>query len=192
MGYRDKFWRIKENVPEIYKNAQINEIDAGIAKRFNEMLILKTQKFRGFYIYGNTGVGKSHIAYALTKIHQWIVVVKSTTITKAIKNTFNFCVDNEDPQYEQIQDDIDFLEDITHFVGLLIIDDIGSAEKDSQAVVDRYFEIIDERSENKRWMSFTSNLNPNELTLKFGKRMVDRMLMGCDVIELVDINRRML
>lgn len=190
-----KLKNLINNVPEAYKNAQMSDIEPAISKRMEDMIIQRTQPFRTFYLYGDTGVGKTFTAYAIRKFlldnDLSAVVVKSTAIIRAIRNTFNFCRE-EDPRFDEILDDKDFWEDISMYNGLLIIDDVGSTEKDTPAVLDRYFEIIDARCEDKKFTSFTSNFSPNELVPKMGKRTVDRMMMCCDPIELVGINRRML
>ena len=193
MEYGYKFKNILKDVPKAYIDADISKIEPQIAKQWED-IFHRIAPLRFFYLYGGTGVGKTYTAYAIKKLlsdnNHSAVVVKNTAIIKAIKNSFNFCRD-DDPRFDEILDDNDFLRDISLYKGLLIIDDIGSAEKDTPAVIDRYFEIIDERSENGRPMSFTSNFSPNELVPKIGKRTVDRMMMECDPIELVGINRRL-
>lgn len=189
------------NIPEIYKNVDIGSINPIISLHCRNISESKKWK-KGVYLYGKPGVGKTYALYAMRKFFSTIdfgspetgivnldtMVVKSMDIVNAIRNTFVSPQDPESREYREYQDNIEFLNELKK-VHILFIDDVG-VEKMSEAVLSRYHEIIDTRCDNRMPLSFTSNLDLNELRKTWGARMISRITSCCESLELTGVDRR--
>jgi len=182
---------IKTIISQRYTNATIKNINPKIAEMVEESV--KKRKGQNLYIFGDSGVGKTYIAYA---IYNFVkdndlpcAVVKNLDIVDAIKGTFIGLPEQDNPRYNEILAKLDLLKELETYKGLLIIDDVG-VEKSSEAVIVKLFQIINERYE---WMLptiYTSNYDLNELKEKVGDRIVGRMAEDCIVIKLEGENKR--
>lgn len=74
-------------------------------------------------------------------------------------------------------------------VRLLVLDDIG-AEKASEWVEARFYEIIDYRYNHLLPTVITSNLTPSELSKKVGERIADRIREMCKVVAIKTSSQR--
>lgn len=120
-------------------------------------------------LWGEPGNGKTHLASAIVNELSkkgYIVVFQSVPeLLQRIRSTFN----NENKENEtQIMRAL--LE-----CDLLILDDIG-AEKTTEWVEEKLFNIIDGRYRKELPTLYTSNLEPKELKNQVGKRSYDRMV----------------
>ncbi|HDV8362710.1 TPA: ATP-binding protein [Bacillus cereus] len=120
-------------------------------------------------LWGEPGNGKTHLAAAIVNELSkkgYIVVFQSVPeLLQRIRSTFN----NENKENEtQIMRAL--LE-----CDLLILDDIG-AEKTTEWVEEKLFNIIDGRYRKELPTLYTSNLEPKELKNQVGKRSYDRMV----------------
>jgi len=174
-----------------YISASIDEIDQGVADIVKKSI--QERKGQSMYIYGDTGVGKSYIAYAiynLVKKHNLpCAVVRSLDIVEATKATFMGLPSVDHPEYENIHNMSKFLKELGTYKGLLIIDDIGS-EKSSEGVAVKLFQIINDRYEWMNHTIYTSNLNLNELKEKVGDRIVSRIVEDCKIIKIEGEDKR--
>ncbi len=182
---------LKTQIKPRYKDSSVKNINSGIYKMLEESI--KKREPPCLYIFGDTGVGKTYIAYAIynlvTEHGLPCVVVRGLDIVEAIKGTFTGLPHYESPQYESTVEMIQFLKDLSEYKGLLIIDDVG-VEKSSEAVIVKMFQIINDRYE---WMyptTYTSNLDLNELKEKVGDRIVGRIVEDCEIIKLEGNNKR--
>ncbi len=120
-------------------------------------------------LWGEPGNGKTHLAAAIVNELSkkgYIVVFQSVPeLLQRIRSTFN----SENKENE------------THIMrallecDLLILDDIG-AEKTTEWVEEKLFNIIDGRYRKELPTLYTSNLEPKELKNQVGKRSYDRMV----------------
>lgn len=129
----------------------------------------------GIYLYGNSGVGKTHITACmvneLIKQNRPTLFTNFFEISQIIKSTFNNKKHNESDMIDKIAT-IDFL----------FIDDLGTEKvtKDGEDtwLQEKIFEIINKRYNNKKPTIFTSNYSLSELINDRGlmKKTVDRIL----------------
>lgn len=127
-------------------------------------------------LWGDPGNGKTMLAACihneLTTKGKVVVFVSMPDLLSKIKSTFN--QDNRESE-EQILKAL-----IT--CDLLIIDDLG-AEKTTDWVQEKVFEIVDGRYRRQKPILSTSNLEPKELVHKIGKRSYDRLIELSQPIE---------
>ncbi len=154
----------------------------------------------GLYIYGDSGVGKTHAAYGMfLKLHDEgipVSFVKSYDISNAIdicSRPMPFPMsrfdeeeegaeDMSSPHFQWVEAD-KFMDDLKNFNGILIIDDIG-AEKINNEALEKYYEIIDSRYDINCPTIYTSNLSLPELGNVFYKRICSRINRTCKLVQL--------
>lgn len=135
-----------EDVSIIIKNAMIAQFKNGV----------------GLYLWGKTGVGKTHIAYAIAK-H-----LDEKKINVCFKK-IGFLME----ELRKFEDDY-LLEDIYKSRGVLFLDDVGS-EKCSEWVREKLYLILDYRSEHMLPVVITSNCDMDMLAEKVGSRISSRI-----------------
>ncbi|EJR71404.1 hypothetical protein IK9_06055 [Bacillus cereus VD166] len=120
-------------------------------------------------IWGEPGNGKTHLAAAIVNELSkkgYIVVFQSVPeLLQRIRSTFNSENKENETQIMRALLECD----------LLILDDIG-AEKTTEWVEEKLFNIIDGRYRKELPTLYTSNLEPKELKHQVGKRSYDRMV----------------
>lgn len=120
-------------------------------------------------IWGEPGNGKTHLAAAVVNELSkkgYIVVFQSVPeLLQRIRSTFNSENKENETQIMRALLECD----------LLILDDIG-AEKTTEWVEEKLFNIIDGRYRKELPTLYTSNLEPKELKNQVGKRSYDRMV----------------
>ena len=120
-------------------------------------------------IWGDPGNGKTHLAAAIVNAllkKGYIVVFQSVPeLLQRIRSTFNSENKENETQIMRALLECD----------LLILDDIG-AEKTTEWVEEKLFNIIDGRYRKELPTLYTSNLQPKELQNQVGKRSYDRMV----------------
>lgn len=120
-------------------------------------------------IWGDPGNGKTHLAAAIVNELSkkgYIVVFQSVPeLLQRIRSTFNSENKENETQIMRALLESD----------LLILDDIG-AEKTTEWVEEKLFNIIDGRYRKELPTLYTSNLQPKELQNQVGKRSYDRMV----------------
>lgn len=137
---------------------------------------------KGLYLYGQTGVGKTHIAYAIAsffnenKYKTWFL--NTGEMLRQMREEFEK-TEFIEPIYEQLID----------FNGLLFLDDIG-AEKMTDWVRETFYLILNNKYENMIPVIFTSNYSLDELAEKVGDRVVSRIMGICDILKLEGNDRR--
>ncbi len=120
-------------------------------------------------LWGEPGNGKTHLAAAIVNELSkkgYIVVFQSVPeLLRRIRSTFNSENKENETQIMRALLECD----------LLILDDIG-AEKTTEWVEEKLFNIIDGRYRKELPTLYTSNLEPKELKNQVGKRSYDRMV----------------
>ncbi|GCF83366.1 hypothetical protein BCACH14_53420 [Bacillus cereus] len=120
-------------------------------------------------LWGEPGNGKTHLAAAIVNQLSkkgYIVVFQSVPeLLQRIRSTFNSENKENETQIMRALLECD----------LLILDDIG-AEKTTEWVEEKLFNIIDGRYRKELPTLYTSNLEPKELKNQVGKRSYDRMV----------------
>lgn len=179
-------------------NASFAEIDITDKKRVKVIKWLKNfydkydknGNFKGLYLHGNFGCGKTYLISALfneiSKKRVSTEIVYYPELLRDIKSDFDSYADR-----------IDYLEN----VDLLLIDDIG-AEKVTEWSRDEILgTILQKRMNNYKTTFFTSNLNIEELERHLrinaysddeikARRIIERVKQLTEDLELISENKR--
>lgn len=127
----------------------------------------------GLFIMGSYGSGKSHVAAAicnrmLDQEYRCRYANVPETLAE-LRATYN-----GNGKEDAILDELTTTD-------LLVLDDIG-AEKPTEWAVDRLYTVIDSRYRHMRPTIYTTNLSLDEMDLRIGGRIVDRVLGSCQVV----------
>lgn len=179
-------------------NASFSDIDITDKKRVKVIKWLKkfydtydkNEKFKGLYLHGNFGCGKTYLISALfnemSKKRVSTEIVYYPELLRDIKSDFDTFADR-----------IEYLEN----VDLLLIDDIG-AEKVTEWSRDEILgTILQKRMNNYKTTFFTSNLNIEELERHLrinsysddeikARRIIERVKELTEDMELISENKR--
>lgn len=131
-----------------------------------------------YYIFGETGVGKTHFATAIIRRDYKGRVKNLSQISRQVR-------ESEDATQED-----KIIKELC--VGPLVLDDIGN-EKYTEFMSNLLFEIIDRRLCNMQYgLIITSNLDPENLSQLVGYRTVSRImgLVGQNILLLKGADRR--
>lgn len=173
---------IEGKIPPRYKDVDIEAVDPKI----REWTFGPHKDGKGLYLYGPTGTGKTHAAYAIYRIlmenRVASRIVNSAVMLQDIKDDFKYGA--KDPYYQSKFDSW------VDFNGVLLIDDLG-AEKITDWVLETFYTLINTRYENKRTTILTSNYNVEEIAARLGDRIASRMVEMCDVMKLDGNDRRL-
>lgn len=174
---------VKVYLPMRFENVCYEHVPEQIKEKFEK--ILETR--RGIFIHGKSGVGKTHVAYALMKNcilekDRSAKVVNVPELLHNIRNDFNV---HDRKTYEFSE-----AESINKYRGLLILDDIG-AEKCSDWVLETFYIIINNRYNQILPTIFTSNLTIQEFAEHYGDRITSRVVGMCDIYEMTGEDRRL-
>jgi DNA replication protein DnaC len=150
------------------------ELALEVARDFYETYDPKESRnllFSGLY-----GVGKSHLAFSIVRdlMMKKEVTCIFTSVPKLlthIRDTFRKDSDVSELQLLIALEEID----------VLVLDDIG-AEKESDWVHEKIFELIDSRA--GKHTIYTTNLSSVELDQKIGKRNFSRLIMDTEIVRI--------
>lgn len=153
----------------------------GVSKRYYEALAEpKFNKRESFYLFGDAGRGKTHLACSIINIdvkEKGMSEIRLVNVPKLIME-----YRNADFEYKQ--------KIISEFsAGLMIFDDLG-AEYQSEFSQEFIFMIIENRWNRMPWTGFTSNLSINELP--YSDRIKSRIkgVVGDNVHEITGKDKR--
>lgn len=147
-----------------------------------------SDKPQNLLLYGNTGVGKSHLAHAIAlqvkdKGHTAVFIPVTHLLTN-IRDTYNRQSKYTEAQYIRVMVDVE----------LLVLDDLGTEYikrkgNDESWVLSKLFEIIDARSGKST--VYTTNLTMDQLLDVMEKRLFSRMMKGAVVKKLESTDKRL-
>lgn len=136
--------------------------------------VLEWAKEMGRYYYkggqgnilliGDTGRGKSHLAYSIVK-----ALSESQKTLATMVNVMDLLAEIKS-DFSQEQFWMDKLKEVDY----LVLDDLG-AERSSDWATSLIYSILNKRSRT----IITSNLSPDKLSDRYGKRVASRILKGC-------------
>lgn len=126
-------------------NPELSKLCRNYAKKF-------TKNFKWLVLYGNTGVGKTYMAAAITNaVMNNGFSARFTTVSQFERRLWN--TQNKHDLYSEYTE-----------CGLLVIDDMG-AERNSEYMNEILFNLIDERLKRQKPVVITTNL-PQEFIAK--------------------------
>ena len=174
----------KKVLPLRFHNASYENDVSAVAKK---VMVDQIQARNGLFIYGEVGVGKTHIACAMAKeiMNNGFEVMFYNTgkFLEMLRNEFNKDF-NENEDYKGL------FQEAMDFKGILILDDIG-AEKVSDWVIERLYLIINEKYESMIPVIFTSNCDKEILSARLGDRIVSRIAGMTVTLEIPGRDRRL-
>jgi DNA replication protein DnaC len=160
-------------------------------KDYLDNVVDRVENGDSLYIYSeNTGNGKT--TWSSKIMNQYIrkVVAKSDLEHEVLYLNVSLFVEAMRNQYTEYSEDIARLREDAMNCKLLILDDIG-AERPSEYVCERLYDLINHRYTNMLSTIYTSNLTPFELGDRLGSRIESRV-RSAEQIKLVGADRRTL
>lgn len=159
--------------PLRYQNVSYEtDVPENVKQTFTEQI----RQRKGVYLYGEAGVGKTHIACALIK-H-----LTEKGIEAKFYNAGDFLEqlreDFEKGGYYEDEDGSEYLglfRETMNFPGVLVFDDLG-AEKISDWARERFYLIINKKYEDMIPMIFTSNVDLEIISARLGDRVASRIV----------------
>jgi DNA replication protein DnaC len=137
---------------------------------------------KGLWIQGDVGTGKTTLAMLVSKAA--LAAGRSVAIY-SLPRLLNLLRESMD----SVEGKLDYLDRLTA-VDLLHIDDLG-AENRTDWVLEQLYSIVNARYEAERAIVATTNLMPDELSERLGRRTVSRLVEICgDLIPLFGEDRR--
>lgn len=157
---------------EIGDNPEFNNAYAR-CKRYCTNAAVILQKNLGIYIYGDVGVGKTHLIACMANAlmenndrHYTVLFTSISSLIKRITSTFNN--DAEETEEEILKS--------LKLVDFLFIDDIGAENADSTFVKSKIYDLINLRYSVRKPVIFTSNKSILELLHSgYEQRTIDRI-----------------
>ncbi len=177
---------IKESkVPELFQGASINDLDCSTAKMLSAD--------QSYFIMGDVGVGKSHMAVAIMR--EYLKTVSPQYNEKAGEYRIEFSVREENilPLFVEVPELLLRIRDtynegsnetekdiVEHFTRtpFLVLDDLGS-EKASEFSTLMLYLIINRRCTQNKTTIITSNLNLEEIKERLSNRISSRIKGMC-------------
>lgn len=177
------------NIPDAFQDATLDTVD----------IPLDLEK--GMFFYGGIGTGKTYAACAVLNDY----LAKHTGRPQLVKGEIVGCIgifcdlinlwDSIRASYKEGSfGEADMLRR-AKTVELLVLDDIG-AEKPTDWVGEKLFQVVNTRYNSRLRTIVTSNLSPSELVKRWGDkltgdRIVSRLQEMCEIIHLKGLDRRL-
>ena len=177
---------------ERYKNVSFEKSTAQNAKyegilnrckKYTEVAEQVLSRGIGIYLYGPSGVGKTHItacmANRLMENYYTVLFTNFSEISKQIRRTFNKKGESEQAFIDKLAS-IDFL----------FIDDFGTERlqrnEEDLWLQEKVFDIVNKRYNNNKPIIYTSNYSMTEMISKRGlmQKTLDRIYETCEPMEL--------
>lgn len=163
---RDKHRAYRRLVPPRYKGAKLTDFPSQPRVAIEKWVKCKTDSF--FTVTGICGCGKTHYAYAvyrylafMSKECEFINGPKYISSIYQSMRSPDFYVD--DSRYQNVE--------------FLIIDDIG-ADRSTEFVMMKWYDLINTRYENNRKTFIVSNMTAEQFAKKYGDRIASRVFSG--------------
>ena len=167
MGIDERFWRL----PEF-------QVEDGNKTAYEAVQEFIDKPSKGLFLFGPAGTGKTHLAVKVAQEVDGSKFQKVPKLLLTLKSNF----DGSGYENEII------IEKLAK-APVLVLDDLG-AEKASDWVAETVYILIDERYGNMKPTVITSNYSPSELAVRFGDRIVSRIMEMCRVIEIKTSDKR--
>jgi len=181
----------KLKIPNIFQSASYEKDVSDSLKKATESMF-KTRK--GLYLWGASGCGKSHAAYAIARYidevkDAQVMVFKSADILEMMKQDMDIKNSDKETNGDLYFGESNFLKGIKDYKGILVIDDLG-VTKETEWEIQTFYQIIDRKYEDMIPTIITSNLGLDEISKKMGDRIASRIAGMCQVFEMTGKDKR--
>ncbi|MDR3022183.1 MAG: ATP-binding protein [Clostridiales bacterium] len=117
---------------------------------------------------GNTGTGKTHLAGCVSNMlmengHS-VIFVSAMQFVRSMTKYHTTFDDTKEQHYAPYMD-----------TDMLIIDDLGTESMFNNITIEYLYQIVSQRLSNNKHMLITTNLNREQLTDRYGMRIVSRL-----------------
>jgi len=163
----------------------MNELHTQIEKWLKN----RTLEKRGLFIYGNTGVGKTHnlkILYQLNKEKKGDATFY--TVPEFLNKIAMLRMEMGHDRH-QFGRNTEIVKKMLGGQNTLILDDIGTETLSERKLEDLYT-VINNMYENNKTLILSSNLSLQELERKVGDRICSRIMGMCHLLELTGDDKR--
>ncbi|HEM2548801.1 TPA: ATP-binding protein [Streptococcus suis] len=167
------FENFKAETPE---EKQLLEFARGQVEKYKQGMTGNT------LITGQTGIGKSHLSFAMAKAinehfkdigkPKSVLFVSLTEIIKQIKNGWNYGKGAKLTEFDAVK--------LLTSVDFLILDDLGAKNANISSKGDWEQEFLFDILNNRETTIINTNLNSQELKTVYNERNVSRILKGLD------------
>lgn len=158
-------------------------------KDYQDNVLERVANGDSLYIYSaNVGNGKTTFSSKIMNQYIRKIIAKSDLEHEVLYLNVSLFVEAMRNQYSEYSADISRLKEEAMNCKLLILDDIG-AERPSEYVCERLYDLINHRYTNMLATIYTSNLTPFELGDRLGSRIESRV-RSAEQIKLVGADRR--
>jgi len=169
-------------IPRRYEKASLDDLQDTLRKLFEKLM-----PHKGVYLFGATGVGKTHslcaVARELVMWGYWVKRIVWERLTLGIRGSFR---DDDISEQEIIQPLID--------CDILIIEDLGTSTSADRTESDFNLRvlltILDARNEDMRPTWISSNKSIEQLAETFDDRVASRLCEHCEIVLLEGRDRR--
>lgn len=165
-----------------------------VVEEYVEEFAARREAGEGLYLFGSTGTGKTHLAYAAVnalidhpRIQGGVLAVSALDLVHAIKRGF----DAPRPRSGEEAPDKpgERLSDAAREAPLLLLDDLGAA-KPSSWLFEQMHALADHRYRELLPTLVTSNYAPEDLASRVGSPAASRLLEACPPVEVPGADHR--
>lgn len=209
MNQSKNFNRIKKlydsaNIPEHFRKARVETIEHEHDKTaslfaakdtISEFLatspVTNQASPLGFYMYGGTGCGKTHLAISILNVMilKYGIQSRYCKFSKDFINALKASYNKKDDWGDQELDSSAKIEKELQTVPVLVIDDFG-VTKDSDWSLEKTYDLLTTRLEANRITIITSNTKMEDLAGVFSNRIFSRLCEMTRPIEFLNIDYR--
>lgn len=181
---------LRANIPTSYAETTLENYEKRTVegeKAHAYMITLGNDKTtQGAYIFGASGLGKTHLAIGLLKKMMERGNTGLFVVVPELMESLRRCLREGGDDFEILQ--------ALYNVDCLVLDDLG-AEKATEWVAERLYLVINQRYLSNRMTVITSNCTLQEVKERLGQqgvRITSRVLEMCKIIPLVGEDYRRL
>lgn len=179
--------RYRYNIP--LRPEQVDKESFLQLKSFSESAVQHIEQGDSLFIYSQTtGNGKTTWATKIANMYIRKAITKSTLEDEVLYLNVSMFLDKLKGQFSSYSDETAELQRMAMNCKLLILDDLG-AERPSEYVCERLYDLINHRYTNMLTTIYTSNLNPNEIGDRLGSRIESRVKSATQ-IKIIGSDRR--
>ena len=167
----------------------------------DDLLKFKTEG-KGLFLYGDSGTGKTHTAYAylkkLSELGFGVAAFPAIDILRYIKEDIategrdnaEWFNGNKFFDGQSINDNLSFIEGLRDFKGVLFIDDFGT-EKGTEWMLEIFYSILNQRYADMLPTIITSNCDLDVIGQRMGDRISSRIIEMCRAYKMGGEDKRL-